>query len=631
MNPLEVAETWPRPPVTNVTVPSSSFLFLLQHVDKMATPDRDDCHAIRASSSDLEQLLDLTLPSPILTPEDNDWNTSGYIPISFSGLDLAGFDDGERNELPPTESSKTVGTIGTFGPSQRHQRAVSGVSMAPTIMSLHLPEEHEEELDDNHVVYVDPPTMDSPFIRQNIFPQSSFGRISPTSPHTPDCDTHQFRIPVSPTYTNVPSPSISQSSWTSLLPSALSPKRLLQHRQHNHSLSTSTPRRGKEPTEDGDETYSPRPVSPSPSTASLSRSDSISRPSSRESLRLPDSLAWLKQITVVLLIDQEGFREIHPIFKYAGYSTQGRAIGGGPSDSAIVSFMPVKRGEPYRFHYAPFDGLPILRRVMVNRDESRDHISRQATLGLKANGVYTVHGTETTSSLPNDSSNRNSYADMTKLKWRFDYLVSERRDGAIGNREGERLLTPLTFSCSPLLLHHSQAKKVKLMYIVRKTVIPNLVAEKVEPPLPSPTTPSRPGPLLNSKINVAATYQDTPSTPLKSRIWGLHRRAQSHVVPPDEENSTVVQKVPLVKGRDPSMRTHRRASSAGEQYKRSIYGSEYLNSHPLPAIPPPAQHIISPSQLSQLMTNMEANPSANHSMTMPVALPAPPRVKHSRV
>ncbi|KAF9041768.1 hypothetical protein BDZ89DRAFT_906129, partial [Hymenopellis radicata] len=91
---------------------------------------------------------------------------------------------------------------------------------------------------------------------------------------------------------------------------------------------------------------------------------------------LPESLQWIKRVTVGLLIDQEGFRSVHPSFRFVGYSARSRWLDpqDGVVDGGVAEFMPKKR-QTFHFHYALFDGLPILRRVTVNDDESHDYIS----------------------------------------------------------------------------------------------------------------------------------------------------------------------------------------------------------------------------------------------------------------
>ncbi|KAJ6604790.1 hypothetical protein DFH09DRAFT_821654, partial [Mycena vulgaris] len=193
---------------------------------------------------------------------------------------------------------------------------------------------------------------------------------------------------------------------------------------------------------------------------------------------LPESLSWLKDIVLDLLVDQESFRAIHPTFKLVGLPKQAR--GWDSSDGGLALFRPVKR-ETFNFHYAPLDGLPILRRLTVNGDESRDYISRQASLSLKTNGVYTVNGSESSHLPPSCFELGNFSRDSTKLKWQFDYLVNDRLELSGRVVDGEKTMTPLSFLCSPWLLHPSQARKMKFMHIIKKSVTTKLVAEKLEP------------------------------------------------------------------------------------------------------------------------------------------------------
>ncbi|KAG6817956.1 hypothetical protein H0H87_012424 [Tephrocybe sp. NHM501043] len=167
------------------------------------------------------------------------------------------------------------------------------------------------------------------------------------------------------------------------------------------------------------------------------------------------ALADMKEVTIEVLIDQE--------------------VGGDGHE--IAKFRPTKR-QAFNFHYAALEALPVLRRITLNGDESRDYISRQASLGLKSSGVYVVHGHET----PAFPASRGGAP--TKLQWKFEYLVDDRHADVSGNllSDGEKVLTPLSFSCSPMLLHPLQGKRVRLMHVMKKSVIPKLVAEKMEPP-----------------------------------------------------------------------------------------------------------------------------------------------------
>ncbi|KIY73473.1 hypothetical protein CYLTODRAFT_320775, partial [Cylindrobasidium torrendii FP15055 ss-10] len=188
---------------------------------------------------------------------------------------------------------------------------------------------------------------------------------------------------------------------------------------------------------------------------------------------LPQALSWLYNMSIGLLIDQEGFRSINPTLKFVGYSSTSQSLDQMDTEGGVAQFMPQKR-EAFSFHYALFDAMPILRRVTVNGKESRDYISRQASLNLKTNGVYTIRGAETL------YTKKKGHDPATKLRWKFDYMVDDRKDRPTGQiMDGEKTLTPLTFSCSPLLLHPDQGKKIRLMHVMKKSVVAKLVAEKV--------------------------------------------------------------------------------------------------------------------------------------------------------
>ncbi|KAG6380913.1 hypothetical protein JVT61DRAFT_5305 [Boletus reticuloceps] len=200
---------------------------------------------------------------------------------------------------------------------------------------------------------------------------------------------------------------------------------------------------------------------------------------------LPEELSWIKHMIIELWIDQEGFRAVRSCMQLMGYSPRTRSLH--PYEPAedvrsgitagLAEFMPTKR-ETFTFHYATLDSPPTLRMVSVAGDESRDYISRQATLSVKANGVYTVLGTEGfVAPILNDD------AHGSKLRWKFDYLVSDRKvDGTGKTLPGEKTLTPLTFSCSPYLFHPLQGKKAGLMHIMKKNLVPKLGSQKLEPP-----------------------------------------------------------------------------------------------------------------------------------------------------
>ena len=206
------------------------------------------------------------------------------------------------------------------------------------------------------------------------------------------------------------------------------------------------------------------------------------------------------------MIDQEGFRMIKPVFKLAGYAPprtkESEAVSlAAHLVSATADFMPMQR-KSFAFHYSELDTPPVLRRLLLNGDESRDYLSKQAYLTLKANGPYTVQGIEHVRSSPVFLVNEHSV-----LSWRFDYLVGDRRTEAGRIIPGEKTFTPLCFSCSPALLLPTQGKKnTCYARAVKKSVAAKLTATKVEPPRP-PSYLGSPGatPLSDAEFELPAS------------------------------------------------------------------------------------------------------------------------------
>jgi hypothetical protein len=220
---------------------------------------------------------------------------------------------------------------------------------------------------------------------------------------------------------------------------------------------------------------------------------------------LPVSLSWLQSTILEIMIDQEGFRTIKPNFKLAGYAP--RSEVGIHLVSATADFMPSQR-KSFSFHHSELETPPVLRRLVLNGDESRDYLSRQAFLTLKANGPYTVQGTE-----PFHSSD----LFPATLSWRFDYLIGDRRTEAGRIIPGEKTLTPLSFSCSPALLLPTRGKKIRVMHVVKKSVTAKLTAMKIEPPRP-------PSPSLVS----GATLLSDAEFELREAVTGKHRASRSN-------------------------------------------------------------------------------------------------------
>ncbi|KAG8731752.1 hypothetical protein FRC11_002543 [Ceratobasidium sp. 423] len=126
----------------------------------------------------------------------------------------------------------------------------------------------------------------------------------------------------------------------------------------------------------------------------------------------------------------------------------------------------------------------MLRRLTINGVQDRDYLSREASLSVKSNGVYTVKGTE----------------DRGRFEWKLEYLVEDRRGPSGAVIPGEKTLTPLLLTCAPELLIPEQGKKVKLLHVMRKSMTPRIHSSKMEPPMVSSTPKS-----------VASSEKSTPS------------------------------------------------------------------------------------------------------------------------
>ena len=284
--------------------------------------------------------------------------------------------------------------------------------------------------------------------------------------------------------------------------------------------------------------------------------------SSSSSLNLPHHLAWLRNVTISLCIDQESFRAVFPTFKLVGYTKptlpihssragmQRLLVGNDNSNAGATSikqlselmdrtstdpdllanldvgmaeFMPLKR-ESFLFHHSSLDTPPLIRRLTVNGDESRDYLSQHARLSIKSTGgfqVYAVSGSEIRrGSGGEEGAGRSDGPTGTcpiRLEWQFEYTVEDKRK-ADGTRAGggEKILTPLRFSCSPGLLHSRQGRKVTVLNVWKKSIQPKLVAGKIE--IPSPTKPR------TLDITETTSPPTSPKSPLRfpttGRLWG---------------------------------------------------------------------------------------------------------------
>ena len=325
----------------------------------------------------------------------------------------------------------------------------------------------------------------------------------------------------------------------------------------------------------------------------------------------------LDNIRAVVSIDQEGFRSVNPSFTFAGYHR--RFFDKRQRAENMAHFVPANQ-QNFHFHYAPFDGLPILRRISVNDDETRDYISREATLGLKSNGIYTIHGIELAAQTMHDENRA-----TTELHWEFVYKVDDRKVGPSKKIiDGEKNLMPLSLSCSPALLYPSQGKRVNLLHVVKKSVIAKLTAERLEVSEYPSAIPARPP--LHDATNSTSTR---------------HRKALSHGRQPDLATAganplihcTVLQeKHGALSGHVDGIRDarRRRASSAGEWNSLDSQPRTTAEANILTRYPPVQKHIVSPARLARMLETKSLKQNATSAIPQPDFYPLAPNPRHYR-
>ncbi|KAG6841767.1 hypothetical protein C0991_007096 [Blastosporella zonata] len=354
---------------------------------------------------DLLALSDLSPPSPILSPSEvtSAWSWSD-IQIE---LDLS-IDGEDPPDLPrstnaagrglcilPSLSISTVSSAGTFGPvCKRHRTGISSPMSPQNSVASSL-----STLEDVHISHsvssmdVSPSMPTSPLRSQRVLdPAPSHGtsgtasdeETTPTilaslSP-SPDIlsQMNHEDIPID-NENNIPTSLRMLSGISHMPPSyeslSLSPS--------DSCLMPSVRSNGRRVIDDALFGTDARRLALAATLATLEKK-CHSEPSTPKLAALDSSHGLpvdLSAATVEILIDQEGFRGVLASFTYIGYSAQGSSIGSdGPS---VAQFRPTRR-QAFNFHYAALEPLPILRRITVNGEESRDYISRQASLGSNA-------------------------------------------------------------------------------------------------------------------------------------------------------------------------------------------------------------------------------------------------------
>ncbi|KAF8899022.1 hypothetical protein BD779DRAFT_1666767 [Infundibulicybe gibba] len=566
---------------------------------------------IASTDSALIALCFLTPPSPILTTGGLPGAcTSGEIPILLDlsvDLDLSPPPSPIAANPPPIMNPLSTGvsttTIGTFGPI--HRREMNDLDSGSRTSWVSWKEATLEAVNSQSTFHCNlQGTQGTPR------PSRAVNDLNPESPSSPRCGgirpafgtdyderllarrALEIELPISPTQPTHPVvPSVTVLS-----------RHNATHQRFSHNRNY---------LENSDRSLSHLPVS----NGDVINGDAIhvskpSMPKLKPLEAVPSNLLWLNDILVELLIDQEGFRTVKPAFKFFAYS-ESRPANGEPAEMALFKSQ---THQNFHFHYAPLDGLPVLRRITVNGEENKDYISRQASLSLKSNGLYSVGGTENLSHNKELTLQGN---DVLRLRWTFEYFIDDRKDISGRVVGGEKTLTPLNFTCSPMLLHHLQGRRVNLMHIVKKSVAPNIVAEKV------PQSSSMPRQGMHPDPSAKGAYNQDLS-------WNLHRRTQSqaghHRLRTSDDSEVnelplrtlvpVASDVSAPKNKD---LRRRRASSAGEQSRRDLHcmKREPQKSPNIHSEYYPGKHIIRRSQLAELLDACTENIPPNKYTTSP--------------
>ncbi|CAA7264860.1 unnamed protein product [Cyclocybe aegerita] len=652
-----------------------------------------DSLPISPNASVLEALYDLGPPSPVLTPSQLAFTwSSGDIPVvlyddayrdEFSSSQILGTNEGKRNSsstlranrlsahskasrrssathsrasvvLGSLDSSDTIVSAGTFGPKRRSLQPLDGPqavrifpegiasnfrssvthSKTSNRESFLLGNSGPTSIQDNPTP-VEPLTEDSSRDTRHL----SFGHVKSDSSgdenvggdETPrksrestswissrDWDNQQYKDFVARTESSTRSQTrysftISQVRSDMASQPQVSPTR--RRVSENHVASREMHR-----------THISGEIQEHCRDKSAS-THKTGQPLTQPKLHRAEDHSWLRGLAVSFLVDQEGFRAAQPSFKFSGIARLRSSPEVKLPDTLMAQFRPISR-QSFHFHHAPFESPPILRRVTLNDDETHDYVSKQAHLTLKSNGVYVVYGHELFAS--------DHASEPVKLHWQFEYFVDNRRVDASNSKrdmEGEKMLTPLTFSCSPNLLLPVQAKRINIMHVFKKGVGPKLVAEKMLPPGVA-RAPAHPAPATGLGILVSSqTEAHLPNFLSSKSVWNLHKRGQSNVVKQGDLHGNRHHRVDTSPDSKPYSK-HRRASSVGEHlHSRSI--ASRLSDHIMPrhrrdsshgaAVvhgPPTNRHIIPPAQLVHML-------DVSSKENLPPAPPPPKFERHS--
>ncbi|KAK7686745.1 hypothetical protein QCA50_010345 [Cerrena zonata] len=367
--------------------------------------------------------------------------------------------------------------------------------------------------------------------------------------------------------------------------------------------------------------------------------------------QLPEALSWLQYLDLEFWIDQE-YRILHDkkhtrsTMRLMGYTAPNPSIPKNEVDlvtDALAEFKPAIRHSFTFYNHATIDCSPILKRVAILNDDPKECISRQGLISLRGNGVYSISGTETYDLSPSISPHGRLHCSKPikdhhpKLKWRFEYLVTDSRDANNDIVPEQKNVTPLSFTCSPGLLHPSHGKKSKGMFdLFRQSLLPKIASEKIHPPKPPrdvirprpqvsqprpmPSIPIVPTGKTNAGIVRHVMSNENPSIDLRSK----HRRYHSSSAGLQLENGQeyrdrVIPKIPGVsmthrpmRARAASIAALADVTNSGEQHPGSqniTKGNTYTTEVRRRSVTAPdfkairLGHIVSPSELDNLIVS----------------------------
>lgn len=336
----------------------------------------------------------------------------------------------------------------------------------------------------------------------------------------------------------------------------------------------------------------------------------------------------MQNVRLELWIDQEGFRLVRPVFKLSGYRTPSQLQDVSLVDALTngsAEFCPAET-QTFVFHHGALEPQPVLRKLTLAGDDSRDYLSRQASLVIKENGIYSVSGTDSFDSNAT-ATHLVSLRQPLKLNWRFEYRVD---DSAVKPRAGEKMLTPISFSCSPGLLHPTHGKKVKVIQVVKKGLTPKLTSEKLEVPSPDIRVRMHTEPLGETLRARPSSHGEEDARVPGVDLISRHRRVQSTsaqpLIPKEDHDGN---RSGAKKARTASLTAEWRNGRRGALLERQLVVGDTLvaslatNAWGVSGRASPSRrlsrHILPPAQLSDMLDEKPSPVQAD--LVDPVYLP----------